>query len=387
METVSALNVDLSKGFPGRIRVEVRFQLPLEPPSVLILFGPSGSGKTTVLRCLAGLEWPDRGVIQFGRETWLDVRSGIHRPPQKRQVGYMFQDYALFPTQSVEGNIAFGLGDLSLAERKQRVAEVLPLVQLQGLGDARPEQLSGGQQQRVALARAIARRPRLLLLDEPLSALDAPTRDRLRGELRYLLTHLGIPSLVVTHDWGEALAIGDRMAVISEGKILQFGTPQEIFNRPRDAEVARIVGMETAIQGRIVDSSGGLVTVDVSGARLFALVAEGMAGDVFVCIRAEDVVLEKGGTGASSARNRLIGTVRTVTAMGALVKVEVDCGFPLSAIVTRSAVEDLDLVPGMPIAASMKAGAVHLVPRGRAVADVADPSVFGARDGLQGRGI
>jgi molybdate transport system ATP-binding protein len=275
----------------------------------------------------------------------------------------MPQEYALFPTCSVAGNIGFGLGDLSADERRRRVTEVTALVQLQGLEQLMPRQLSGGQQQRVALARAIARHPQLLLLDEPLSALDVPTRMRLRGELRHLLKELAIPSVVVTHDWAEALALGDRMAVVSQGRVLQIGTPSEIFNRPHDAEVARVVGIETALAGQIVESCGELATVDVQGVRLHALAVEGIGPDVFVCIRGEDIVLERGEAGATSARNRLRGRVTEVAALGALTRIGLDCGFPLSAVVTRAAVDDLQLGPGVSIAASIKAGAVHLVPR------------------------
>jgi molybdate transport system ATP-binding protein len=153
------------------------------------------------------------------------------------------------------------------------------------------------------------------------------------------------------------------MVVLSQGRLLQTGTPQEIFNRPVTADVARIVGMETALIGRVRESSDGLATVDVNGVTLHALAAEAAGTDVFVCIRAEDVVLEKGETGTTSARNRLRGTVRDVTATGALVKVSLDCGFPLAATVTRAAVGDLHLAAGVRVSASMKAGAVHLVPR------------------------
>ncbi len=353
--------VDIAKSFPGRLQMEVRFGLSLDPPDILILFGPSGSGKTTILRCLAGLERPERGLIRFGTETWFDGQ--VNATPQARRLGCMFQDYALFPTKTVAGNIAFGLAGLSPNEREARVREVLTLLQLQGVEAMRPAQLSGGQQQRVALARAIARRPQMLLLDEPLSALDAPTRARVRGELRHLLKQLAIPSVVVTHDWGEALALGDQMAVIGDGKVLQVGTPQAVFNRPKDAEVARIVGIETALEGRVRESVEGLVAVEVDGVTLHALAEEGVGPDVFVCIRAEDVVLAHGSAGTTSARNQLQGRVVDISSMGALVKVGLDCGFPLSAIVTRSAVEDLHLSRGLPVIASMKAGAVHLVPR------------------------
>lgn len=357
------MTVDLTKSFPGRLTVNVSFQMTLEPPTVLILFGPSGSGKTTVLRCVAGLEWPERGLIRFQDETWLDTRAGVRFPPQHRALGFMPQDYALFPTYSVAGNIAYGLGMLTSDEQRRRVAEVLALLQLQGMEDLRPAQLSGGQQQRLALARTIARRPRLLLLDEPLSALDAPTRSSLRGELRELLKRLGIPSVVVTHDWGEALALGDQMVVMDRGLVLQIGPPQEVFSRPRNAEVARVVGVETVVQGRIVESAKDLVVVAIEGARLIALATEEAGADVFVCIRAEDVVLETAGAGAISARNRLTGTVREISPMGALVRVGVDCGFPLSALVTRSAIDELRLAPGAPVVAAVKAGAIHLVPQ------------------------
>lgn len=362
--------VEVTKSFAGRFTIDVHFTLALELPAVLILFGPSGSGKTTLLRCLAGLEWPERGFIQFRGETWLDTTTGVRLPPQQRTLGYMPQDYALFPTYSVTGNIAFGLGSLASTQRQARVAEVLALLQLQGMEALRPVQLSGGQQQRVALARTIARRPRLLLLDEPLSALDVPTRSSLRGELRDLLKRLAIPSVVVTHDWAEALALGDQMAVISEGRVLQVGTPQDVFSRPLNAEVARVVGVETVVQGRIIDSSNGLVTVEVAGTKLVALAVEESGPDVFVCIRAEDVVLETIGVGATSARNHLVGMVREVSSLGALVRVGIDCGFSLSAIVTRSALDELHLAPGAPVVAAIKAGAVHLVPRRDGMATV-----------------
>ena len=357
------MTVAIRKAFPGRLTLDVSFRMALSPPGVLILFGPSGAGKTTILRCLAGLEQPEQGIIRFGEETWVETDSGIGWPPQKRLIGFMAQDYALFPTHTVEGNIAFGLNGLSATERRQRVADVIALLQLRGTEHLRPGQLSGGQQQRVALARAVARRPRLLLLDEPLSALDVPTRSKLRGELRTLLKQLAIPSVVVTHDWDEALALGDQLAVIAEGRLQQIGTPQEVFSRPRDATVAHVVGIETVVKGRVIESNNGLVTVDVAGTKLVGLASEGTGPEVFVCIRAEDVILEAGGAGATSARNHLVGKVQDISSMGALVRIGVDCGFLLSATVTRSAVEDLHLSPGTPIVAAIKAGAVHLVPR------------------------
>lgn len=358
------MTADIMKVFPGRLSIEVRLTLPLDSPPVLILFGPSGSGKTTVLRCLAGLEWPDRGQIRFRDEVWLDSERGIRRQPQHRRIGYMSQDYALFPTHTVEGNIAYGLEVMPPDQRRKRIADILSMLQLEGAEKLRPSQLSGGQQQRVALARAVARYPQLLLLDEPLSALDAPTRMQLRVELRGLLKKLAIPCVVVTHDWEEALALGDQMIVIHQGSVLQDGSPQHVFSHPLGAEVARIVGIETVVQGRVVEVREGLAVVAVGDdTKLTTLAGEEIGPDVFVCIRAEEVMLESVKAGIASARNRLIGKVREISSQGALVRVGVDCGFPLTALVTRSAMEELRLAPGAQVVAAIKAGAVHLVPR------------------------
>lgn len=355
--------VDITKTFPGRPPIRAGFRYPVEASTVLILFGPSGSGKTTILRSLAGLEWPEEGNIRYLSRTWLDTASQIRVSPQDRHIGYMAQDYALFPTYSVAGNIAYGLGELSVSDRKKRVDEMLELFQLRGLGEAKPRELSGGQQQRVALARAVAPRPLLLLLDEPLSALDAPTRLQLRGELRSLLKQLALPSVIVTHDWTEALTLGDVMAVVSGGAVLQVGTPQEVFSRPANADVARVVGVETVVQGTLTDVREGLATVQVGEAPLTAVATEEIGPDVFVCIRAEDITLELVGAGETSARNHLRGVVQTIDSLGALAKVTVDCGFPLAALVTRSALSELNLSIGTPVRAAFKAGSVHLIPR------------------------
>jgi molybdate transport system ATP-binding protein len=357
------VNIDIRKTFPSRATIRAEIRYPVEASTVLILFGPSGSGKTTILRSLAGLEWPEQGAIRFVSRTWLDTSANIRVPPQDRQIGYMAQEYALFPTYTVAGNIAYGLGHLGTIEKRRRVDEVLELFQLQDLESAKPRELSGGQQQRVALARAVAPRPQLLLLDEPLSALDAPTRVQLRGELRSLLKQLALPSVIVTHDWEEALTLGDVMAAISEGTVLQVGTPQEVFSRPANAEVAKVVGVETVVQGRIVHSSDGLVTIEVGSQTLTGLGGTDLGPDVFVCIRAEDVVLESVGTALTSARNHLTGVVRDISSAGPLAKVSLDCGFPLRALVTRSALAELRLDAGSSIRAAIKAGSVHLVPR------------------------
>ena len=357
------MTIEMTKTFFGRTAIRASLRYAIEASTVLILFGPSGSGKTTVLRSVAGLEWPEDGRIQFLSRTWLDTSSGVRVSPQDRHIGYMPQDFALFPTYSVAGNIGYGLRALASHDRSKRIAEVVELFQLQGLETAKPRELSGGQQQRVALARAVAPRPQLLLLDEPLSALDAPTRLQLRGELRTLLKQLSLPSIIVTHDWAEALTLGDVMAVMGGGQVHQVGKPHEVFSRPADAEVARIVGVETVVEGLVIENANGLATVAVNGTRLKGISSDVVGAGVYVCIRAEDVVVEQAGSGMTSARNHLMGRVSDIAPQGVMVQVTIDCGFSLIATITRGAVEDLCLVPGTPVIAAIKAGAVHLVQR------------------------
>ncbi len=341
--------------------------LPLSPDDdqVTVLFGSSGAGKSTILRCLAGLERPTRGTIRFGHEIWFDAGLELDTPPQQRRVGLMSQEGALFPHLSVAGNVGYGIRGLPRRERTQRVLELLRFVRMDGLSERRPAELSGGQQQRVALARALAPKPRLLLLDEPLSSLDAPTREELRLELRLMLAALRLPTLFVTHDRIEALALADRMAVLSEGRIRQLGPVADVFSRPADREVARIVGVETVVAGRVVGSPGeGLLSVETgAGVVLQALDPGNVDAECFVCIRAEEVMLERGPIGQVSARNRLPGHVLGVAPEGPLLRVSLDCGFPLAALVTRQSREELGLEVGEPVVAFVKSPALHLIAR------------------------
>ncbi len=197
--------------------------------SITVLFGPSGCGKTTVLRCLAGLESP-RGTIRFADETWLDSHAGVCLPPQRRGVGYVSQDQALFPHLTVARNIGYGLKDLSRRQRQSQIAHVLDQMRLGGIESKMPSDLSGGQRQRVALARAMIPQPRLLLLDEPFSAVDAPTRHELRRHLQPTLAKAAIPVIIVTHDRVEAMSMADQVIVMSEGRMLQAGSVQQVFS-------------------------------------------------------------------------------------------------------------------------------------------------------------
>lgn len=360
-----ALIVDVERRFARGPVIRAAFELDLDAAETLVLFGPSGSGKTTILRCLAGLERPDAGRIAAGPDTWFDAHQRIDRPPQRRRIGYLPQGFALFPHLDVRANIAYGIGgEDAHAGRDGQVAELVALLRLEGLERRRPGQLSGGQQQRVALARALARRPGLLLLDEPLSALDAPTRDALRGELRGLLGASGVPSIVVTHDRTEALVLGDRVGVMADGTIGQLGPTLEVFDHPANETVARIVGVETVASAAVVAGADGLLRLRVGDAEITGLGDRPPGAVVLVSIRAEDVILERGpweGGGAVSARNRLPGRVVEIEPAGSLVRITLDVGFRLVAAVTRPAVEELRLRPGVAVVAIVKAPGVHVI--------------------------
>jgi molybdate transport system ATP-binding protein len=351
------------KRFGEGVAVAADLRQPTDRFSVAVLFGPSGCGKTTTLRCLAGLERPDEGRIAFDGTPWFDAGRRACLSPQERDVGYLFQEYALFPHLTVGRNLAYGLRGVSRGERRRRVGEMLDLFGLGGLEDRYPHQISGGEQQRVALARVLARRPRLLLLDEPLSALDQATRAQLRAELRRLLAGFGVPVVLVTHDRAEATSLGDHVVVLDRGRVAQHGAVDEVFSRPRSAEVAQILGVENILPGRVVGTEDGLATVAVCATRLVAPSPGPPVTDVFVCIRAEEVVLQKPTAPSDGSGNRLAGVVNTLTPEGPLVRVGVDCGFTLHALVTRTACAGLGLRTGEPVAALVEARSVHLIAR------------------------
>ncbi len=253
---MASLSVDLTH--PLR-----RFELALSldvPPGTLALVGPSGAGKSSVLRAIAGLLAPARGRIALGADVWLDTTASVDVPAERRPVGMVFQEYALFPHLTVRGNVAYG------ARGKDDVDELLERFRIDGLATARPGSLSGGERQRVALARALARKPDVMLLDEPLAALDAHTRDTVRGELRALLGGLGLPTVLVTHDIEDATTLAERIGVIVDGRLLQVGTPSELLSRPADRFVASFTGANV-LEGVAVAGEGGLtaVTLDTGG--------------------------------------------------------------------------------------------------------------------------
>jgi len=352
------IDIAVDRRFPGG--PSFRYEVQLATSGTTVLFGPSGCGKTTLLRLLAGLDTPDSGVIRFEDEVWFEGATRRLALPQRRRVGYVTQEGSLFPHLNVRENVAFGVAP---SERSLRVPEALRLAGIESLAEQWPHEFSGGQRQRVALARAVAAKPRLLLLDEPLSALDAIARDELRRDLALFLRRVGLPVVLVTHDRTEALTLGDRIAVIGEGRVLQEGPIADVFNRPSSAETARILGIETVVPATITARSDeGLVTLDANGVTLTAIDPGAGIEHVFACIRADEVVIEPA-AGPTSARNRLRATILAIRPEGPLVRIDLDCGFPLAASITRAALRDLELHDGSTVNAVVKAPAVHLIPR------------------------
>jgi putative spermidine/putrescine transport system ATP-binding protein len=306
---------NIRKAFANNTVVQ-DFNLDVGAGEFVSFLGPSGCGKTTVLRMVAGFEEPTSGSIVIGGKDVTRLK------PNQRNIGMVFQAYALFPNLTVAQNIAFGLrvAKVPKAEADQRVAEMLKLIHLPALGDRYPYQLSGGQQQRVALARALAPRPKVLLLDEPLSALDAKVRVSLREEIRQIQKNLGITTIFVTHDQEEALSISDRIVVMYGGRAEQVGTPFEIYNRPQTRFVASFVGTLNILNAVVLSPTQGRVTIDGQEVTAAQAVPGAEAGAKrSVALRPEAVTLN----GAAGPRNRLDGTIEDVNFLGSVVRVRV----------------------------------------------------------------
>jgi len=258
------VKVDIEKEFYGRKHIKKKGVKPSfsmhcsfdADSDFVVLFGCSGSGKTTALRCIAGLENPDAGTIKINDTVYFDSRKKVNLPPQKRKIGYMFQENALFPHMNVRQNIEFGLKGLSSSAKAERVNEMLGLVGIEELELAYPDELSGGQKQKVALARALAPNPEVLLLDEPFSALDTVIRLKLRKELRTIQKRLGIPIIFITHDPVEAFTMADRMVVFDNGRVQQLGSPEDVFYHPKTRYVAELVGFSNLFDDAVVEGHG-----------------------------------------------------------------------------------------------------------------------------------
>jgi molybdate transport system ATP-binding protein len=322
--------------------------LALDVARTVALVGPSGAGKTSVLRAIAGLAHPSAGRIELEDETWLDVERGIDLRPEERRVGLVFQEYALFPHMDVRANVAYGGRD--------RVDELLERFHIGHLANVRPGTLSGGERQRVALARALARDPDVLLLDEPLSALDAHTKSQVRGELSELLHGLDLPTLLVTHDYEDAAALADEVGVIVAGNLRQLAAPAELVARPRDAFVASFTGANL-LHGTARRAGDGLTEVRLAGGEQL-LSSDPGEGEVGVVVYPWEISVARAHT-VDSALNVVRGEIGSVVEVGNRVRVRIG---PITAEITASSSQLLELARGGVAYATFKATGTKLVP-------------------------
>lgn len=321
-------------------------ELALEVGRTVALVGPSGAGKTSVLRAIAGLARPSAGRIALDGDTWFDAQQGLFSKPDERRVGLVFQEYALFPHMSVRQNVAYA--------GKERADEFLERFRISHLAHARTTELSGGERQRVALARALARDPGVLLLDEPLAALDTHTKSAVRVELQELLRELALPTLLVTHDYEDAAALADEVGVVVEGKLRQLATPQELVARPADAFVASFTGANL-FRGKAHGTENGLTLVRLETGEDVRSADSGH-GDVGVVVYPWEIAL--GTVDQADSTNAIRGEIRSVALVGNRARVQVG---PVTVEVTAESLEQLGLAPGSHVVAWFKATDTRLV--------------------------
>ena len=337
----------LSTSFKLPLRSFV-LDLELDVEGTVALVGPSGSGKTSVLRAVAGLVKPATGRIALDTDVWFDAARGLFRKPDERRAGLVFQEYALFPHMNVRENVAYA--------GKSRADEYLERFRISHLAKARPADLSGGERQRVALARALARDPGVLLLDEPLSALDAHTKIAVRGELQELLREFGLPTLLVTHDYEDAASLADVVGVLVEGNLRQLASPQELVAHPADGFVASFTGANL-LRGTARRRDDDLTQIELEGGEI-VYSTDRAEGPVGVVVYPWDVSVGRDHQ-VDSAMNVIDGTILSVVHVGNRVRVRIG---PVTAEVTDASVEKLGLVPGGRVVASFKATGTRLVP-------------------------
>ncbi len=345
----------------GALHLDVDLDVPAG--RCLAIAGPSGAGKSSALRVAAGLLRPATGRVTCGEEVWLDTAAGIDRRPEERRCGYVFQEYALFPHRRAWQNVAYALRDRPRSTREEEARGWLARFGLEELADARPATLSGGERQRVALARALARRPDVLLLDEPLSALDSRTRAAASRQLADVLRASDIPAILVTHDFAEAALLGDDVAIIDGGRVVQHGTASELAARPATAFVADFTGA-VVLRGIAAPEADGTTLVTLAGGDHIRS-TDAASGPVAATVFPWEVTIEPPGeTAPRSAQNRIEARVLSITTIGGRVRLGLAGPEPLIAEVSTTAVEHLDLRPGALVAATWKAAATRLVPLG-----------------------
>jgi molybdate transport system ATP-binding protein len=361
------LSVQIEKEF--RASGTPSFQLKISEefsPGFTVLFGPSGAGKSTLLDCIAGLVKPDKGMIQFGEEVFCDAEKGFFLPPQKRGIGYVFQSLALFPHLTVDENVGYGISGLPAAERLGRMDQILEAFHIQKLRGRKPGELSGGEKQRAALARSLITKPRVLLLDEPLTGLDGGLRQAILGDLRNWNAEQRIPILYVTHNREEVDAIGDRVVAMVDGHVRGRGMPREVLDAPRAVALAQAAGFENLLVGRVLEerASDGVMRVALDGSKCELEVPLGNAqtGETIqVAIRAGDILLATQLPHGLSARNVLPGTVESVKTRGAVVSVQVNAGVRFTVHVTPGAMRSLELTAGSVVWLVVKTHSCHVV--------------------------
>jgi molybdate transport system ATP-binding protein len=342
-------------------KLELDVRLEVGAGECVALAGPSGAGKTSVLRVVAGLLRPESGRVACGGEEWLDTERGIDVPAERRRCAYLFQEYALFPHMTALDNVAYGLHELPRDERAGRARALLERFGVAHLAGAHPPSLSGGERQRIALARALAREPRVLLLDEPLSALDARTRARAGRELGDVLRESAVPALLVTHDFTEAALLGDRVGVIDGGRVVQEGTPAQLAAAPASAFVADFTGA-VVLTGTARTGPDGLTLVDLDGGGTVAS-TDAAQGRVAVSVYPWEISVEPGEQERhGSPQNRLAAELTSLTEVGNRVRLGLTGPQTLSAEVTRASARELGLRRGVRVTATWKAAATRLVP-------------------------
>ncbi len=331
---------------------------------ITVVFGASGSGKTTTLRSIAGMVKPDAGRITLGDAVYFDSAVRVNLSMQKRRLGFVFQDYLLFPHLTAAENVDYGAKAQNDRARRQHAAEMLKLVGVDYAADRKPAQLSGGEQQRVALARALASDPVVLLLDEPLSAVDVQTRSRLLDEIVEVQRKTRIPFVYVTHSPADAVRIGDHLLLMADGRIVQQGRPLEIFNAPVNVPAAQVVGTENILVGRVAKHQPqvGISVIDLGRCQM-VIPRSQLPEDsrVTLGIRAEDIIVSRERISRTSARNLLAGTVKQLLRDEESVELVADCGVDLKVRITPQATQALELAPGVGIYLLIKANACRLL--------------------------
>jgi molybdate transport system ATP-binding protein len=346
------LRVRVRKNFGGQrgtpFCLEVEF---VENAGFTILFGASGAGKTTLLDCIAGLEAPQSGRITAGQTVLFDSDAHVNLPPNRRSVGYLLQTLALFPHMTVQENVQYGLHGLAKPEREERSGEILESFRIGALAQRRPAELSGGERQRAALARALVTRPRVLLLDEPLSALDAVTKSQIVADLRAWNREQQIPILYVTHQREEVFALGERVIALEAGRITEQGSPHEVLHRPELESVAQLAGFENILDATFIAEhpEQGTMTCRVGESALsleVPLTRVDRSRPLRIGIRAGDILLASSSPQGLSARNVFSGTITSLQRRDVMILAKVDCGVQIEVHLTPAACKALELEAG-----------------------------------------